>query len=66
MHWYNNLDHLMHSAMQAIENIQFHRLDKDYVWSVNTEQDPLESHAADLASDADPLEVDLQSAEVAL
>jgi hypothetical protein len=33
---------------------------------VNTGQDHHESHTADRASDADLLEVDLQSAEVAL
>jgi protoporphyrinogen oxidase len=65
-HRYNNQDHSMLMAMQAVENIRCGRLGKDNIWSVNTEQDYHESHTADRASDAGPLEVDLQGAEEAL
>jgi protoporphyrinogen oxidase len=39
MHRYNNQDHSMLTAMTAVDNIIAGRVDKDNVWSVNTEQD---------------------------
>ena len=39
MHGYNNQDHSMLTAMTAVDNIIAGRIDKDNVWSVNTEQD---------------------------
>lgn len=39
MHRYNNMDHSMLSAMEAVRNITERRTDKDNIWSVNTEQD---------------------------
>lgn len=39
MHRYNNQDHSMLTAMEAVENIISGRQDKDNIWSVNTEQE---------------------------
>lgn len=37
-HRYNNQDHSMVSAMEAVDNIRTGRADKENVWSVNTEK----------------------------
>ena len=39
MHKYNNQDHSMLTAMQAVENIVQGVTTKDNIWSINTEQD---------------------------
>jgi len=39
MHKYNNQDHSMLTAMQAVENVIEGRTDKENIWSINTEQD---------------------------
>jgi protoporphyrinogen oxidase len=39
MHKYNNQDHSMLTAMTAVDNILTGRLDKENVWSINTEQE---------------------------
>lgn len=39
MHRYNNMDHSMLTAMQAVENIINQIDDKDNLWSVNAEED---------------------------
>lgn len=39
MHRYNNQDHSMLTAMVAVDNIVAGRLDKENMWSVNTEQE---------------------------
>ncbi len=39
MHRYNNMDHSMLSAMEAVRNIASGRKDKDNIWAVNTEED---------------------------
>lgn len=39
MHKYNNQDHSMLTAMEAVENIISGRKDKDNIWAVNTEQE---------------------------
>lgn len=38
-HRYNNSDHSMACAMEAVDNIVSGRLDKNNIWSVNTEQE---------------------------
>jgi len=38
-HRYNNMDHSMVTAFEAVENIFCGRKDKDNVWNVNTEKD---------------------------
>ncbi len=38
-HRYNNADHSMACAMEAVDNIVSGRLDKENIWSVNTEID---------------------------
>ncbi len=43
MHRYNNMDHSMLSAMEAVKNIASGAADKDNVWSVNTEKEYHES-----------------------
>lgn len=43
MHRYNNMDHSMLSAMQAVKNIQNNIKSKDNIWSVNTEEEYHES-----------------------
>ncbi|HEV2412225.1 MAG TPA: NAD(P)/FAD-dependent oxidoreductase [Candidatus Saccharimonadales bacterium] len=42
-HRYNNQDHSMLSAMEAVENIRTGRKDKENVWSVNAEKEYHES-----------------------
>ncbi|MEO7046306.1 MAG: NAD(P)/FAD-dependent oxidoreductase, partial [Ferruginibacter sp.] len=39
MHKYNNQDHSMLTAMQAVENIKNGITDKENIWSINTEED---------------------------
>ena len=39
MHKYNNQDHSMLTAMVAVDNIAGNSLDKENIWSVNTEQE---------------------------
>jgi protoporphyrinogen oxidase len=39
MHKYNNQDHSMLTAMVAVDNIADNSLDKENIWSVNTEQE---------------------------
>ena len=43
MHRYNNMDHSMLSAMEAVKHIASGAADKDNVWSVNTEKEYHES-----------------------
>jgi protoporphyrinogen oxidase len=43
MHRYNNMDHSMLSAMEAVKNIQNNIKSKDNIWSVNTEEEYHES-----------------------
>lgn len=43
MHKYNNQDHSMLTAMEAVANIISGRKDKDNIWEVNTEQEYHES-----------------------
>ena len=38
-HRYNNMDHSMLTAIEAVNNIKNNTLDKTNIWSVNTEQD---------------------------
>ena len=38
-HRYNNMDHSMLTAMEAVDAIRDHRAGKDAVWSVNTEEE---------------------------
>jgi protoporphyrinogen oxidase len=45
MHKYNNQDHSMLTAMTAVDNIVEGRVDKDNIWSVNTEMEYHESRA---------------------
>jgi protoporphyrinogen oxidase len=46
MHRYNNMDHSMLSAMQAVENIINNVTVKDNIWLVNAEEDYHEDKAA--------------------
>jgi protoporphyrinogen oxidase len=39
MHRYNNMDHSMLTAMEAVNNIINHKTGKDNIWSVNAEED---------------------------
>lgn len=39
MHKYNNQDHSMLTAMQAVQNIKDNNLQKDNIWAINTEQE---------------------------
>jgi hypothetical protein len=39
MHKYNNQDHSMFTAMVAVGNIAGGLLEKNNIWSVNTEQE---------------------------
>lgn len=39
MHRYNNQDHSMLTAMQAVDNIISNNPDKENIWAVNTEED---------------------------
>ena len=43
MHRYNNMDHSMLAAMQAVENIASGNTDKANIWEVNTEKEYHES-----------------------
>jgi protoporphyrinogen oxidase len=45
MHRYNNMDHSMLTAMEAVQNITLGRPDKENIWSVNAEQVYHESRA---------------------
>lgn len=38
-HRYNNMDHSMVTAFEAIDNIIFNRKEKENIWNVNTEKD---------------------------
>ena len=38
-HRYNNMDHSMLTAMEAVSNIRDNRTDKDNIWAVNTEEE---------------------------
>ena len=38
-HRYNNMDHSMATAFEAVDNIRSGRTDKSNVWNVNTEQE---------------------------
>ena len=46
MHKYNNQDHSMLTAMQAVENVIQGVTSKDNIWSINTEQDYHEQKSA--------------------
>jgi protoporphyrinogen oxidase len=37
-HRYNNMDHSMATAFEAVDNIRINRTDKGNIWGVNTEQ----------------------------
>ena len=39
MHKYNNQDHSMLTAMQAVQNIKNGVLSKENIWSINTEEE---------------------------
>jgi len=39
MHKYNNADHSMLTAMEAVDNIISGKLSKDNIWAVNTEDE---------------------------
>jgi len=39
MHRYNNTDHSMLTAMEAVDNIRSGRKDKANIWDVNTEDE---------------------------
>ena len=43
MHRYNNMDHSMLSAMEAVNNIITGRADNENIWSVNSEKEYHES-----------------------
>jgi len=47
MHKYNNQDHSMLTAMQAVENVLTGVTTKDNIWSINTEQDYHEQKSGD-------------------
>jgi len=42
-HRYNNMDHSMLTAMEAVRNIRDHVTGKENVWNVNTEKEYHES-----------------------
>lgn len=44
MHKYNNQDHSMLTAIEAVNNIKNNITDKSNIWSINTEQDYHEEH----------------------
>lgn len=50
-HRYNNMDHSMATAMEAVKNIVSHRQDRQNVWSVNTEQEYHEETQASLTKE---------------
>ena len=43
MHRYNNMDHSMLSAMEAVDNIINNRTDNSNIWAVNSEKEYHES-----------------------
>jgi protoporphyrinogen oxidase len=47
MHKYNNQDHSMLTAMQAVENVVQGKTGKDNIWNINTEQDYHEQKSRD-------------------
>ncbi len=47
MHKYNNQDHSMLTAMQAVENVVQGKAGKENIWSINTEQDYHEQKAVE-------------------
>jgi protoporphyrinogen oxidase len=47
MHKYNNQDHSMLTAMQAVENVVQGKAGREDIWSINTEQDYHEQKAAE-------------------
>jgi hypothetical protein len=47
MHKYNNQDHSMLTAMAAVDNILTGRVDKENIWSINTEQEYHEDSQGD-------------------
>src|SRR5208282_3204354 len=50
MHKYNNQDHSMLTAMAAVDNILSGRVDKENIWSINTEQEYHEDSHSDSQS----------------
>lgn len=44
-HRYNNMDHSMATAMEAVQNIIHNITDKSNIWSVNTDQEYHEEHS---------------------
>ena len=38
-HRYNNMDHSMATAFEAVDNVLSGKAEKDNVWSVNTEEE---------------------------
>lgn len=53
MHKYNNQDHSMLTAMQAVENIRTGNTDKSVIWSINTEQEYHEENSDNKNNTAD-------------
>ena len=39
MHRYNNMDHSMLTAMEAVENIRLNKCDKSNIWNVNSQKE---------------------------
>ncbi len=39
MHRYNNMDHSMLAAMEAVKNIKDNRRNKDNIWKINSEKE---------------------------
>jgi hypothetical protein len=54
MHRYNNQDHSMLTAMEAVDNIKSGRQTKTNIWAVNTEQDYHEVRTSDARASAVP------------
>ena len=46
-HRYNNMDHSMATAFEAVDNIRSGRVSRDNIWSVNTEESYHEEKAAE-------------------
>ena len=56
-HRYNNMDHSMATAFEAVDNILSGRTDKSNVWNVNTEQEYHETaREEEISSDAEAKE----------
>ncbi len=55
MHKYNNQDHSMLTAMQAVENIHLGITDKANIWEINTEQDYHETKSTPIKSKVEDL-----------